>query len=327
MAKDVLIIDDEADIRRLISDILEDEKYLCRSAANSQEALKLISEKIPNAIILDVWLQNSELDGLGILEMVKKQYPLMPIIVISGHGTIETAVSAIKLGAYDYIEKPFTHDKLMIVLKRAYESARLRRENLELKSKVIDRTEFVGNSALANKLKSEIEKIAPTSGRVMIHGEIGCGKELTARLIHKSSKRSNGPFVVFKPATVPLNKIMYELFGENEIFEKNTILNKRPSLMEMANNGTLYIDEVTALPIHVQNRLLKFLRDEIIEKKGKQVAANVRIITSNTRDLQQEIANNNFKQDLYYRLNVVPINIPTLYERKDDIAALVRYFV
>ena len=197
MALDILIIDDEADIRDLISDILKDDGFLSRSAANSAQAFKAISEKLPNAIILDIWLQDSDLDGLGILEMVKKQYPLMPVIVISGHGTIETAVSAIKMGAYDYLEKPFTHDKLMIILKRACESAKLKRENIDLKSKVIDKTEFVGSATNTTKLRSEIEKVAPTSGRVMINGAVGSGKELAARLIHKTIEIYTGSCFFF----------------------------------------------------------------------------------------------------------------------------------
>ena len=193
MALDVLVIDDEMDIRDIISDILRDEGFSSRTAANSTQAFKAIDEKVPNAVILDIWLQGSELDGLGILEIIKKQYPLMPVIVISGHGTIETAVSAIKMGAYDYLEKPFTHDKLIILLKRACESSKLRRENIELRSKVIDKTELIGSSSVITKLKSEIEKVAPTSGRVMIHGGGGSGKELAARLIHKKSRKASGP--------------------------------------------------------------------------------------------------------------------------------------
>lgn len=328
MAIDVLIIDDEADIRDIISDILKDEGFSSRSAASSEQAFKAISEKTPNAIILDIWLQGSDLDGLGILEIVKKQYPLMPVVVISGHGTIETAVSAIKMGAYDYLEKPFTHDKLMIVLKRACEAAKLRRENIDLKSKVIDKTEFVGNSAITTRLKSEIEKVAPTSGRVMIHGAVGSGKELTSRLIHKKSKRSNGPFIVFSPTSMHVNKIPQELFGDNERHEANSLYDKRISVLEAANNGTLYIDEVSDLPASAQNKLLKFLKDQTLMKSGnKSINLNVRLITSTTKDLATEVAQGRFRQDLYYRLNVVPLSVPILADRKEDIPSLVKYFV
>ena len=328
MALDILIIDDEADIRDIISDILKDEGFTSISASNSTQAFKSISEKTPNAIILDIWLQGSDLDGLGILEIVKKQYPLMPIIVISGHGTIETAVSAIKMGAYDYLEKPFTHDKLMIILKRACEAAKLKRENIDLKSKVIDKTEFVGNAAITVKLKGEIYKVAPTSGRVMIQGAIGSGKELAARLIHKRSKRANGPFIVFNPTSMGTNKIQYELFGEGERQEVNpNLFDKRLSVLEASNNGTLYIDEVGDLPISAQNKLLKFLKEQSLTRGAKTIKLDVRIITSTTKDMQLEITQGKFIQDLYYRLNVIPLLVPLLSDRKEDIPMLVKYFV
>lgn len=329
MALDVLVVDDEADIRDLISDILKDEGFTCRSAANSTQAFKTISEKTPGAIILDIWLQGSELDGLGILEIIKKRYPIMPVIVISGHGTIETAVNAIKMGAYDYLEKPFTHDKLMITLKRACEAAKLKRENIELKSKVIDKTELVGTSSMTVKLKSDIEKVAPTSGRVMIHGEIGSGKELAARLIHKKSKRANGPFIIFSPTCMNADKIQQELFGEVEKQDANGMFTRRVSILEAANNGTLYIDEVGDLPVAVQIKLLKFLQDQILEKPStnKTVKLDIRFITGTTKNLQNEINQGKFRQDLYYRLNVVPIKIPTLSERKEDIPVLAQYFI
>lgn len=328
MALDVLVVDDEIDIRDIISDILKDEGFQCRTAADSDQAFKAIAEKVPHAVILDIWLQGSNLDGLGILEIVKKQFPLMPVIVISGHGTIETAVSAIKMGAYDYLEKPFTHDKLILMLKRACEAAKLKRENIDLRSKVIDKTEFVGASAATTRLKSEIEKVASTFGRTMIHGGVGSGKELVARLIHKKSKRSTGPFIVFNPTSMSPAKISQELFGDFEKLQTGVVFDKRISVMEAANNGTLYIDEVGDLPVIAQNKLLKFLKDQIIYRAdGKSVKLDVRIITSSTKDLQAEIAAGRFRQDLYYRLNVIPIKVPTLSERKEDIPTLVRYFV
>ena len=327
MALDILVIDDEADIRDIISDILKDEGFISRTAASSEQAFKAIAEKTPNAIILDIWLQGSDLDGLGILEIIKKQYPLMPVVVISGHGTIETAVTAIKMGAYDYLEKPFTHDKLMIVLKRACEAAKLRRENIDLKSKVIDKTEFVGNSAVTIKLKSELEKVAPTSGRVLVHGAVGSGKELAARLIHKKSKRANGPFIVFSPTSMSITKLQQDLFGDNERYEAHSMFDKKITVLEAANNGTLYIDEVGDLPIFIQNKLLNFLKEQILIKGTKSIKLDVRLITSTTKDLQGEIAHGRFRQDLYYRLNVVPREVPLLAERKEDIPSLVEYFV
>jgi two-component system nitrogen regulation response regulator NtrX len=329
MALDVLVIDDEMDIRDIISDILKDEGFSSRVAANSTQAFKAISEKTPNAVILDIWLQGSELDGLGILEIIKKQYPLMPVIVISGHGTIETAVSAIKMGAYDYLEKPFTHDKIIILLKRACETSKLRRENIDLRSKVIDKTEFVGCSSVITRLKGEIEKVAPTSGRVMIHGAIGTGKELTARLIHKKSKRANGPFLVFSPTSMLASKIQQELFGDEEKQELvNSVFDKRISVLEAANNGTLYIDEVSDLPMSIQNKLLKFIKDQtLLNANNKVVKLDVRFITSSTKDLQVEIDQGSFRQDLYFRLNVVQLYVTNLSERKEDIPLFVKYFV
>ena len=327
MALDVLVIDDEMDIREIISDILKDEGFSSRTAANSTQAFKAIAEKVPNAVILDIWLQGSELDGLGILEIIKKQYPLMPVIVISGHGTIETAVSAIKMGAYDYLEKPFTHDKLIILLKRACEVSKLRRENIELRSKVIDKTEFIGSSSVITKLKSEIEKVAPTSGRVMIHGGVGSGKELAARLIHKKSRKASGPFIVFSPTALTVTKIQQELFGDEEKQEHGTVFDKRISVLEAAHNGTLYIDEVSDLPLIIQNKLLKFLQDQTIIKNNKAVKLDIRFITSSTKDMQEEITQGKFRQDLYFRLNVVPLYVTNLAERKEDIPLLVKYFI
>jgi two-component system nitrogen regulation response regulator NtrX len=329
MSLDVLVIDDETDIRELISDILKEEGFNARSAANSTQAFEAIAEKVPSIIILDIWLQGSDLDGLGILEIVKKRYPLLPVIVISGHGTIETAVSAIKMGAYDYLEKPFTHDKLLILLKRACEAAKLKRENYDLRTKVIDKTEIIGTSAAICRLKSEIEKVAPTSGRVMVTGPAGSGKELVARLIHKKSRRANGPFMVFSPSGMNSERIMQELFGEPERHDSSGVYAKRISILEAANNGTLYIDEAGDLPLAVQNKLLKFLQEQILDKPGNQkfVKLDVRIISATARDLQQEIISGRFRQDLYYRLNVVPIRVPSLSERKEDIALLAEYFI
>lgn len=329
MSIDVLIIDDEADIRDLISANLKDEGFTTRTAAHSTSAFDAIAEKVPSAIILDIWLQGSDLDGLGILEIIKKRYPLMPVIVISGHGTIETAVTAIKMGAYDYIEKPFTHEKLMIVLKRACEASRLKKENIDLKSKVLDKTELVGNSLVINKLKNEIEKVAPTSGRILILGQSGSGKELVARLIHKKSKKAGAPFIIFNPTGMSADKIQQDLFGEPEKHDANAVFAKRHSVLEAANNGTLYIDEIGDLPHSTQAKLLKFLQDQILEKPAlnKSLKLDVRIITSSSRDLQQEVNNGKFREDLFYRLNVVPIKVPNLADHREDIPLLIQYFV
>ncbi len=329
MAIDVLVIDDEVDIRDLISDILKEEGFLTRTAANSQQALNLIADKVPNALILDIWLQGSDLDGLGILELIKKSYPLMPVIVISGHGTIETAVSAIKMGAYDYIEKPFTHEKLMIVLKRACEAAKLKRENLDLKSKVIDKTEMLGSSSIVAKLKTEIERAASSAGRVMITGQVGTGKELAARLIHKKSKRANSPFIVFSPTGLSNEKVMQELFGEPEKTDINSAYTKRHSILEAANSGTLFIDEITDMPLASQSKFLKFVQDQAFEKPGtnKLINLDIRIIVASSKDIEQQIAQSKFREDLYHRLKVMHLKVPKLSERKEDVPSLVEYFV
>jgi two-component system nitrogen regulation response regulator NtrX len=327
MTLDVLIVDDEKDICELISEILKEEGFSPRVAHNSNEAFEKINQKVPGAIILDIWLQGSDMDGLGILEVVKKRYSLMPIIVISGHGTIQTAVTAIKLGAYDYIEKPFTHDKLVILLKRACEAARLKRENIDLKAKVVDRTEIVGTSSCVNKLKNQIEKIAPTAGRVLIAGNVGVGKELFARVIHKKSRNANGPFITFSPTGMAFEKVQQELFGDNEKHDLNGTFTKRLSIIEAANNGTLYIDEVADLPTAVQTKLLKILQDQAFEKNNKLVKLDVRIIAATAKNLQTEVVNGKFREDLYYRLNVIPINIPDLSDRKEDIPILVTHFI
>ncbi|MDX1917232.1 MAG: sigma-54 dependent transcriptional regulator [Rickettsiaceae bacterium] len=329
MALDVLVVEDETDIRDLICLILKEEGFSPRGAANSQQVFNLISEKVPNAIVLDIWLQGSDLDGLGILELIKKRYPLMPVIIISGHGNIETAVSAIKMGAYDYIEKPFTHEKLMIVLKRACEAAKLKRENIDLKAKVIDRTEMVGHSPAVCKLRSEIERAAASSGRVLITGSVGTGKELSARLLHKKSKRAHSPFIVFSPTGMSSEKIMQELFGDpekNDIYQSFT---KRNSVLESANSGTLFIDEVTDLPLAVQTRFLKFLQDQIHEKPytNKKVNLDIRIIVATSKDIEELIRQEKFREDLYHRLKVMRIKVPKLSERKEDVQVIVEYFI
>ncbi len=323
MTFEVLVVDDEADIRDLISDILKEEGFNVRAAANSGQVFSAISDKVPNAIILDVWLQGSELDGLGILEIIKSRYPLLPVIVISGHGNVETAVSAIKLGAYDYLEKPFTHEKLILTLKRAYEASKLKRENLELRSKVIQKTELIGQSAAISKLKTEIDRAAASSSRILIYGLTGCGKELTARLIHKRSKRAHKPFIIFSPVGMSQDRIKYELFGEEDNV-KNNILKKSLTVLEAAHGGTLYLDEINALTIPIQNKLLHFLQDNKVENKNN---LDVRIITSSSVDLLEEIEKGNFREELYYRLNVVNIKVPLLSERKEDVPHLIDYFV
>jgi two-component system nitrogen regulation response regulator NtrX len=325
---DVLIIDDELEIRSLISDILKDEGYSPRVAVNDKTALAALQQKIPHLVILDVWLEGSEIDGLGVLELIKKRYPLLPVIIISGHATVEAAIRAIKLGAYDYIEKPFSYDRLLITIKRACEAAKLRKENIELKNKIVDKVELIGVSQYIVKLKLELEKISLSNSRVMVYGPIGSGKELISRLIHKKSKKCNGHFVYFSPTGLSNEKIEQELFGEYDKKSHNAHLNKKNSLLESAHGGTLYIDEITDLPLNSQTKLLKFLQDLVIEKpESPPIKVDLRLIVTTTKNIQHIISQGKFREDLFYRLNVVPLKMIPLSDRKEDIPALIDYFV
>ncbi|MBL3284596.1 Sigma-54-dependent Fis family transcriptional regulator [Rickettsiales endosymbiont of Paramecium tredecaurelia] len=328
MVNDVLVIDDEIDIINLVTDILKEEGYKVKSAFDSTSAFQILQEKVPQAIILDVWLQGSELDGLGILEVIKQRYPLLPVIMISGHGTIDTAVSAIRLGAYDYIEKPFAQDRLLIVLKRALESFKLKRENINLRSKVVDRIEFIGNSVASTRLKVDIERAAKTSSRIMIHGLSGTGKKLVAKFLHKKSSRANGPFITFDPTGMSSELMCQQLFGLGNP-ELHGGFERSVNLLMAANGGILYISEVGGLSTEAQARLLKFLQDNqlINPQTGQIVKLDVRFIVSTSQDLEKCMTAGEFKQDLYHRLNIVSIKVPSLSERKEDIDQLVKYFV
>lgn len=317
---DILVVDDESDIRNLVSDLLKENGYVSRTAANSAQVFSLINKQVPDAIILDIWLQGSELDGLGILEVIKARYPLLPVIIISGHGNIETAVSSLKLGAYDFIEKPFTQKKLIITLKRACESAMLKHENLELKSRVIEASEIVGSSIATNKLKLDINKaVAMSDARVILYGGTGSGKMLAAEIIHRESKRTHKPFITFNPIGMSLNEIKYNLF-DKKYDHRNQLLKKHCTVIEAANSGTLYINEITALPLPIQSELLQFVQE-------KNNNLDVRLIASTHYDLLEEVKNGKFCEKLYHRLNVMPIKVPALAERKEDIPFLVEHFV
>ena len=328
MPRDILIVDDEADIRELIADILKDAGYSTRSAANSAQALEAIDESIPLAVILDIWLQDSELDGLGILEIISRKYPYVPVIMISGHGTIETAVNAIKIGAYDYIEKPFTEDKLLLIVKRACEVAKLQHENSELKRKVHMTMELIGQSSAIAQLRQGIDRVASTSSRILISGAAGTGKESVARLIHQKSKRASEPFVVLHAASIAPDKIDTELFGADDragIYSDA----RKIGIVERAHGGTLFIDEVADMPLLTQSKILRFIQEQSFERpvSNKMVKVDVRVIAASSRNLQEAIAAGKIRQDLYYRLNVVPIKIPTLSERREDIPQLCDYFI
>jgi two-component system, NtrC family, nitrogen regulation response regulator NtrX len=327
MAQDILIVDDERDIRALVSGILTDEGMTTREAANSDEALQAVRTRQPSMVILDIWLQNSKLDGLQILDTLQKEHPLLPVVMISGHGNIETAVSAIKKGAYDFIEKPFDADRLLLVVKRALEAARLRRENAELKLKAGGEAELTGTSAAVTALRGLIERVAPTNSRVLITGPSGSGKEVTARLIHANSKRADGPFVVANCATMRADTFEHELFGTEAGFNGNP--SRKIGLFEQAHGGTLFLDEVADMPLETQGKIVRLLHDQSFERMGgtKPVQVDVRVVASTTHDLPQEIQARRFREDLYYRLSVVPVVVPPLRDRREDVPVLARDFM
>ncbi|NOZ42723.1 MAG: sigma-54-dependent Fis family transcriptional regulator [Alphaproteobacteria bacterium] len=320
MDLDILIVDDEADIRDLISGILDDEGYETRTAKDSDSALTEIEARRPSLIILDIWLQGSRLDGLELLEVIKRLHADLPVVIISGHGNIETAVSAIKLGAYDFISKPFETDKLLILVERATEVEKLRRENTELKEKVGFDVRLTGSSSAINLVRNTIDKVAPSGSRVMISGPPGSGKEVVARLIHKHSKRSRGAFVVINAASISAENMENELFGVEEAGEI-----KKTGVFEQAHGGTLFIDEVADMPQNTQAKILRILTDQTFERVGgnKKVLVNVRVISATSRDLREQINNNLFREDLFHRLSVVPVRVPPLVQRREDIPALV----
>ena len=325
MASDILIVDDEADIRELIGGILEDEGHATRLAKDSDQTLQLIEERRPSLVILDIWLQGSKLDGLELLDRVKKANPDLPVIIISGHGNIETAVAAIQRGAYDYIEKPFKADRLVLITTRALEASRLRRENRELRERSTYSFEMIGRSAAMGQLRQAIESVAPTNSRVLITGPSGCGKELAARAMHTKSGRAEGPFVVLNAAAMVPDRMELELFGTEEGAETA----RKVGALEEAHGGTLYIDEVADMPLETQAKILRVLVEQRFERigGGTKVHVDVRIVSSTSHDLQKEMVAGRLREDLYHRLNVVPIEVPGLSERREDVPDLVRYFV
>lgn len=326
MANDILIVDDEADIRDLVAGILDDEGFKTRTARDSDTALSEISGRRPNLIFLDIWLQGSKLDGLQLLEQIKVNYPEVPVVMISGHGNIETAVAAIKRGAYDFIEKPFKADRLILVANRALETSRLKREVRELKQHAPSSGTLVGRSPCMNQLRQTIDRAAKANSRIMIVGPSGGGKELAARTLHAMSSRADGPFVVINAAAITPERMEVELFGI-ELSDGET--GRKPGALEEAHGGTLFIDEIADMPRETQNRILRVLVDQTFQRAGgtTKVSVDVRIVSSTARNLEAEIAEGKFREDLYHRLSVVPIRVPPLSERREDIPDLVEYFM
>lgn len=326
MAAEILIVDDEADICELVAGILQDEGYITRTARDSDDALNAIRSRRPNLLFLDIWLQGSKLDGLQLLEAARQEYPDLPIVMISGHGNIETAVAAIKQGAYDFIEKPFKADRLLLVADRALETSRLKREVKALKSLSPVASGLIGQSSAMNQLRQTVEKVAPTNSRTLIIGAAGSGKELCARSIHALSGRANGPFTVINAAAITPERMELELFGTEQA---NGSQSKKAGALEEAHGGTLFIDEIADMPRETQNKILRVLVDQTFERVGgnTKVSVDVRIVSSTARNLEAEIAAGRFREDLYHRLSVVPIRVPPLAERREDIPVLIDHFM
>lgn len=325
MALDILVVDDEADIRDLVAGVLEDEGYETRTAAGSDDALEALATRRPSLVLLDVWLQGSKLDGLEVLEEIKKRDPSIPVLMISGHGNIDTAVAAIRKGAADFIEKPFEADRLLHLVARATETERLRRENQALRARVGQDEELTGTSSAINGVRATIKRVAGTGSRVLITGPAGVGKEIAARMLHNWSGRAEAPFVIVTAARMDPERVEEELFG----LEDPTSGLVRPGYLEQAHGGTLYMDEVADMPLTTQAKILRVLTDQSFARVGgqRQVKVDVRFISSTATNLMQEIEEKRFREDLYYRLNVVPLAIPPLSERREDIPALVEHYV
>lgn len=321
---DILITDDERDIRELISDILKDEGFTTRLAANADQCMAEISKDKPALMILDIWLKDSHMDGIDILKSVKRDYPDIPIVIISGHGNIEIAVAAIKQGAYDFIEKPFNIDQLMVVIRRAMETSRLRRENQELKRGDAPSAEMLGDSAAFRSLKSQLDKVTRSNGRVMLTGAPGSGKEIAARYIHAQSNRADAPFVTVASAAIEPERMEEVLFGR-ESPERGI----EKGLLEQANGGIIYFDEIADMPLGTQSKILRVLVDQQFTRVGGagKVQVDLRVISSTTCDLTDLIQTGEFRQELYHRLNVVPIHVPSLEERREDIPMLAEHFI
>ncbi|GGC20962.1 sigma-54-dependent Fis family transcriptional regulator [Novosphingobium marinum] len=323
MALDILIVDDERDIRELVAGVLSDEGYECRTAGDSRSALDAVDERRPSLVLLDVWLHGSAMDGLEVLDAIKAREPELPVIIFSGHGNIDTAVAAVSRGAVDFIEKPFEAEKLLHLVAKATETDRLRRENAQLRHDFSIGEEFTGNSSAINQVRATLKRVANTGSRLLISGPAGAGKEVAARLLHSWSPRASNPFVCVNSARITPERFEQELFGEEA--EGSLV---RPGLLESADGGTLYFDEVADMPLSTQARILRVLTDQAFVRVGgnRQIRVDVRVVSSTSRELEKEIAERRFREDLFYRLNVVPVQVPALRERREDIPSLVDHF-
>ncbi len=324
MKLDILVVDDETDIRELVAGVLEDEGYDTRGAADSDAALEAIATRRPSLVLLDVWLQGSRLDGLDLLDEIKRRDPSIPVLVISGHGNLDTAVAAIRRGASDFIEKPFEAERLLLMVERATETERLRREVAALRASAGREDDLTGSSTAINAVRATLKRVAGTGSRVLITGGPGVGKEVAARLLHGWSQRATGPFVIVSAARMTPERVEEELFGVER--EGDMV---HPGLLEQAHGGTLFLDEIADMPIATQARILRVLTDQSFTRVGGQrmVKVDVRVVSATARDLTVEIVEGRFREDLYYRLNVVPVVIPALCERREDIPPLVEHFV
>ncbi|MEO5494346.1 MAG: sigma-54 dependent transcriptional regulator [Sphingomonas sp.] len=324
MSLDILVVDDEQDIRELVAGVLQDEGYETRAAGDSDAALEAISARRPSLVLLDVWLQASRLDGLDLLDEIKRRDPSIPVLVISGHGNIDTAVAAIRRGAVDFIEKPFNADRLLLMVARATETERLRQEVASLRASIGRDTDLTGNSGAINGVRATLKRVAGTGSRVLVMGAAGVGKEVAARLLHNWSQRAQGPFIIVSAARMTPERVEEELFGVEEAGDL-----VRTGLLEQAHGGTLFLDEIADMPIATQGRILRVLTDQSFTRVNGQrtVKVDVRVVSATARDLTAEIAEGRFREDLYYRLNVVPVAIPPLTDRREDIPALVEHFV
>lgn len=328
MAHEILIVDDEPDIRLLIDGILRDEGYETRQAADSEATLAAFRARRPALVVLDVWLQGSRLDGLAVLQTLQREEPQVPVVMISGHGTIEMAVTAIQHGAYDFIEKPFKSDRLLLVIRRALEAAKLARENAELRLRAGPETRLTGDSAAIGAVRAAIERVAPTGSRVLISGPAGSGKEVAARMIHARSRRADGPFLVLNCATLNPGRFEEELFGL-EAGPDPATQPRRAGVLERAHGGTLLLDEVSDMPLETQGKIVRALQDQTFERLGgsARVKVDVRVLATTNRDLTAEINAGRFREDLYYRLAVVPLRMPALRERREDVPELAAHFL